>query len=272
MKLFKSKYKKAMAILLLGTLAFTQVSVYAYDSMCDDGENLYVPEVSNPSEECPEINWPKFPCPPFFPNIPDRPETPNNSGKPNTPDTPSHPEEPSIPEEPVKPEEQEVAHLPYIIGYEDGTFRAERAVTREEFATMVARLLLDGKSIDTISSFEDIKPNRYSNAYIGYLESLGIVQGYEDGTFRPFDSITTKEASAIIEKVQQIRNPKIRKATFFNGNETITRAEAVMTLNSVFERDCSDANIPNLFSDLQSDYWAYEDILFAAVEHGHVID
>lgn len=253
MKLFKSKYKKAMATLLLGALALAQVSVYAYDPMCEDEENLYVPEINIPSEDCPEINWPNFPCPPIFPN------------------TPEMPSEPEVPSEPGVQEPTEVAHLPYIIGYEDGTFRAERAVTREEFATMVARLLLEGKSTEVRSSFEDMPPNRYSNVYVGYLESLGIVQGYEDGTFRPFDAITTKEASAIIDKVQQIRNPKVRKATFFDNNQNITRAEAVMTLNSVFERECSDVNIPNLFSDLQSDYWAYEDILFAAVEHMHVI-
>lgn len=250
MKLFK--YKRAIVTFLIGTLAFSQVLVYAYDPMCDDEENLYVPEVNQPSQDCPEINWPEFPCPPFLPINPDKSE------------------EPSVPEEPSISEEKEVAHIPYIIGYEDGTFRAERAVTREEFATMVARLLLDGKPADILSSFEDIKPNRYSNVYVGYLESLGLVQGYEDGTFRPFEPITTKEASAIIDKVQQIRNPKMRQATFFDRDETITRVEAVMTLNSVFERDCSDADIPNLFSDLQSDYWAYEDILFAAVEHTHI--
>ncbi len=255
MKLFKSKYKKAIVACLISTLAFSQVLVYAYDPMCDDEENLYVPEINVPSQDCPEINWPEFPCPPFLPNKPEEPNIP---------------EQPSVPEEPSIPEEKEVAHIPYIIGYEDGTFRAERAVTREEFATMVGRLLLDGEATDILSSFEDIRPNRYSNVYVGYLESLGLVQRYEDGTFRPFDPITTKEASAIIDKVQQIRSPKMRQATFFDRNETITRAEAVMTLNSVFERDCSDADIPNLFSDLQNDYWAYEDILFAAVEHTHI--
>ncbi|MDA3733080.1 S-layer homology domain-containing protein [Niameybacter massiliensis] len=236
------KYKKVVATLILGALAITQVPAYAYETGCDDEENLYVPQPSQPDKECPDINWPSFPKPPVCPEVP---------------------------EPPTKPEEpKEIKHLPYIVGYEDGTFRAERAVTREEFATMVARLLLEGNEHGDLSSFEDIRPNRYSNAYVGYLESLGIVSGYADGTFRPFDAITKNEAQSMVEKIQQIR--KTRKVVTFNSDNTISRAEAVTALNSIFERDCSDAEIQNQFSDLESTHWAYNDILFAAVEHTHI--
>lgn len=223
-----------MAACLVSLFAVAQVPVYAYVNECEDEENLYVPQPTQPEGDRPQIEWPNFPTFPVIPEIP-----------------------------------CEVEHLPYIVGYEDGTFRAERAVTREEFGTMIARLLLEGKSTDILSSFDDIRPNRYSNAYIGYLESVGIVTGYEDGSFRPFDAITTQEATVMIEKVQKIR--KSNYANSFNADQTITRAEAVTTLNRVFERNCSDVKIPNLFSDLESNHWAYEEILFAAVEHTHTI-
>lgn len=240
------KYKKVVVTLILGALAITQIPAYAYEADCDDEENLYVPQPNKPDTEFPQITWPTLPKPPVCPEVP----------KP-----------PTSPEEPNKP--TEIKHLPYIVGYEDGTFRAERAVTREEFATMVARLLLEGNEHEDLSSFEDIRPNRYSNAYVGYLESLGIVSGYTDGKFRPFDALTTNEARNIIDKVQQIK--KTTKAVTFNGDNTISRAEAVTTLNSIFERECSDVAIPNQFSDLDGAHWAYEDILFAAVEHTHTV-
>jgi hypothetical protein len=53
----------------------------------------------------------------------------------------------------------------YIDGYEDGTFRPEQNVTREEFA----KLLVQTFGLDPIageSSFADVEPGRWSTPFI----------------------------------------------------------------------------------------------------------
>lgn len=249
-----NKINTLLCTALLGITMLVNTSLYAStnsNDYCDDPENIYVPE------------------------------------------------KPSKPEKPVKPEQSNITHIPYIKGYEDGTFRAERSVTREEIATMIARLLLDGKEPEENTSFEDISGTRYSNKYVGYLEKLGIVSGYEDGRFRPYEPVTRGEMASMIAKVQNLKGKSpqtysdlnanhwaaksieavsaagymngyvLEESRVFQADKYLTRAEAVTSLNKVFSRDCSDAKITNMFSDLTSSHWAYQDILFAAIEHTH---
>lgn len=250
----KAKKLKAMlGAILISTILLASMTTYAdmnstmrqdkkfiFNESCDDDENLYVPNK---------------------PSKPEKPELPNFPNKPNVPDKPEMPEGPEVPSKPV-------SHLPYIKGYEDGTFRAERPLTREEMATMIARLLLNGAEPDEEASFEDIAPTRYSNKYIGYLEKLGIVSGYSDGTFRPYESVTRSEFASMIIKVEAIQGKAAKRIEHYE-DKYLTRVEAVLALNEVFGRECSDAHIPNLFSDLDESNSAYNDILFAAVEHTH---
>ena len=247
----KAKKLKAMlGAVLISTILLASMTTYAdmnstmrqdkkiiFNESCDDDENLYVPNKPSKPEK-PEL--PSFPIFPNKPNVPEGPEVPS------------------------KP----VSHLPYIKGYEDGTFRAERPLTREEMATMIARLLLNGAEPDEEASFEDIAPTRYSNKYIGYLEKLGIVSGYSDGTFRPYESVTRSEFASMIIKVEAIQGKAAKRIEPYE-DKYLTRVEAVLALNEVFGRECSDAHIPNLFSDLDESNSAYNDILFAAVEHTH---
>ena len=250
------KLKAILGTILISTILLASMTTYAYtdstmrqdkkiifNTSCDDDENLYVPNKPSKPEK------PELPNCPIFPN------------KPNVPDKPEVPEGPEVPSKPV-------SHLPYIKGYEDGTFRAERPLTREEMATMIARLLLNGAEPDEEASFEDIAPTRYSNKYIGYLEKRGIVSGYSDGTFRPYESVTRSEFASMIIKVEAIQGKAAKRIAPYE-DKYLTRVEAVLALNEVFGRECSDAHIPNLFSDLDESNSAYNDILFAAVEHTH---
>lgn len=250
-----NKLKAVLGAVIISTTLLASMTTYAYtdsiicedeeiiyDESCNDKENVYVPEDCLPEQP----NKPEWPNLPIFPEKPNKPEVPN---------------EPELPSEPI-------VHLPYIKGYEDGTFRAERNVTREEIATMIARLLLNGTEPDTDTSFGDISETRYSNKYVGYLEKMGVVTGYSDGTFRPYEPITRSEMASMIERVERVQGKKATRIAPY-VDQYLTRVEAVFALNQVFARDCSDATIPNLFSDLEESYWAYDQILFAAVEHVH---
>jgi len=84
-----------------------------------------------------------------------------------------------------------------ISGYEDGTFRAENPVTRAEFATMI----LKSKGIKTTQGisnpFSDVEGHWAKDIILTAYQN-GIIKGYQDGTFRPNDTVTLAEVCAMI--------------------------------------------------------------------------
>lgn len=92
-----------------------------------------------------------------------------------------------------------------INGYEDGTFKPEQNVTRAEFTAMLMRTLGYGsegsKSAEGLP-FTDIDDNdssiNWSIPNINTAYSMGIINGYEDNTFRPNANVAYEEAIKMI--------------------------------------------------------------------------
>lgn len=83
-------------------------------------------------------------------------------------------------------------------GYEDGTFRPDTNITRAEFAAIASRF--DSSAAETDSGFTDIA-GHWAAAEISRAVSLGWIQGYEDGTFRPDQPITRAEVMTIVNRM-----------------------------------------------------------------------
>ena len=83
-----------------------------------------------------------------------------------------------------------------VSGYGDNTFRPDNVITRGEFAVIVSNALEKacGYNLNSSSAFFDVS-GHYSEIYICKLVSCGIVNGFEDGTFRPDESITRGQAA-----------------------------------------------------------------------------
>ena len=83
--------------------------------------------------------------------------------------------------------------LGVIDGYEDGSYQPDVVLSREEAAAIIARMKL-GDSADNLTAgsepFSDVSADRWSAGYIAYCVSEGVVDGFEDGTFRPDDELT----------------------------------------------------------------------------------
>lgn len=109
----------------------------------------------------------------------------------------------------VKPTEAPVINTeytkPYASGYDDGSFLPNNNITRGELAAMIARLSYGDDLPDGMyqASFPDVDSDAWFNKYIGYLEDKDVLSGYEDGTFRPMDTITRGEISAVIARAQR---------------------------------------------------------------------
>ena len=159
---------------------------------------------------------------------------------------PDEPDEPDIPPyiPPVEPEEPVYEpnwlntrdHFGYIIGYEDGTIRPDASITRAEVATIFFRLLTDearDKFWTETNSYSDVAETAWYNNAVSTLSRMGILGGYEDGTFRP--------------------------------NASITRAEFAKIAVSFFEYE--DISAENIFTDVAAGSW-YENFVAVAAKLG----
>ncbi len=86
-----------------------------------------------------------------------------------------------------------------VSGYGDGTFQAERQVTRAEFITMLIRALEIHEPVGVAMSFvdHDIIPD-WAKASVDLATRYSLIAGYPDGTFRPNQNVRRDEATAML--------------------------------------------------------------------------
>lgn len=131
-----------------------------------------------------------------------------------------------------------LANVGAITGCGDGTFQPGKAISRAEFVTILTGIY--GVNTSKGMPFSDVGRSWYYDA-VATAYANGWVSGYTDGTFRP--------------------------------DQTITRAEAVVILNSVLGRggDLSfvqaNAQAALHFTDITPGAWYYADVIEASVAH-----
>lgn len=97
------------------------------------------------------------------------------------------------------------AKLGVFEGYADGTAKPNAEVTRAEFAVILGRLFDLQPDLSKATEFKDIE-GHWGNDYIRTLASLGILNGYGDGSFKPNKNLTRQEAVVILTRVLNLRN------------------------------------------------------------------
>ncbi len=90
-----------------------------------------------------------------------------------------------------------------IGGYEDGTFRPDNNVTREEAAAMFQRAYqVNAHGLITFADSADI--SSWAQTSVTALVGSGVINGYEDGTFKPANSITRAEVVKILDGITAV--------------------------------------------------------------------
>ena len=236
--------------------------------------------------------------------------TPTDGGEPttggDTETTPVNPYRPPIrpPEDPDKPELNTEDHYAYIVGYEDGSVQPEGDITRAEVATIFFRLLTDESRNEYWSQtnpYSDVSADDWFNNAVSTLTNAGVLDGYEDGTFKPNGNITRAEFATItarfFEATYDGENlfPDIEghwaqdyineaaNAGIVNGYEDgtfrpqqyITRAEAVTMVNRTIERHPdADHLLDDMITwpDNPETAWYYEQIQEATNSHEYTMN
>jgi len=94
-----------------------------------------------------------------------------------------------------------------VDGTGQGLFRPDREITRAEFAAIVVRGL-GLRPENGTTPFSDVKPSDWYNGAVSTAYSYGLVDGLDDGTFRPNDKITREQAMVILSKAMAITGLK----------------------------------------------------------------
>ncbi|CAN7766095.1 Ig-like domain-containing protein [Paenibacillus sp. LjRoot153] len=90
-----------------------------------------------------------------------------------------------------------------ISGFENGLFKPEQNITRAEFAAIIVRGL--GLKLDKETTpFRDVNQNAWYHDAIQTAYSNGLVNGFEDGSFRPDDKITREQAMVMLFNAMRI--------------------------------------------------------------------
>lgn len=92
----------------------------------------------------------------------------------------------------------EAARLGLVQGYEDGSFRPERKVTRGEAAVLLARALKLPESRGEAGFADEQDIPAWARNGVTAAAALGLVHGYEDGSFRAGQPITRAELAVML--------------------------------------------------------------------------
>ena len=173
-------------------------------------------------------------------------------------------------------------HYAYIIGYGNNDVRPQNNITRAEVATIFFRLLTDETreaNMTKSNSYNDVKDGDWFCCAVSTLSKMGIIKGYEDGSFKPNDPISRAEFAAIAARFDPDGDKT--PATFFDvsshwakdeisiaanhgwikgyedgsfkPDQKITRAETMTLVNRVLNR------LPETKDDLHKDMKTWVD-------------
>ncbi len=194
-------------------------------------------------------------------------------------------------------------HFAYVIGYSDGLVHPEADITRAEVATIFFRLLdeeVRSEFMTRSNRFSDVNPDDWFNTAVSTMSALGIINGYPDGTFGPYDPISRAEFAAIAARFDAAAADRTANFTDIDGHwaaleisraaekgwvngytdgsfkpdQDITRAEAMALINRVLNRNPKDVAdlLPDMIiwpDNLDTKKWYYLDVQEATNSHDY---
>ena len=121
-----------------------------------------------------------------------------------------------------------------IAGYEDGTFQADKNITRAESATMIVAALnktADAKAAGSVTQFDDVN-DPSSNWAAGYV-NVGVANGYISGRtateFAPKDDVSFADMCTMLTRILGYGDYAESKGGYPNGYITAASSAGILT-------------------------------------------
>lgn len=118
----------------------------------------------------------------------------------------------------------------YISGYQDGTFLPDKTVTRAEFSKMINSAVKLTAVGTAKGDFSDVKSSDWYFNEVKKAENAGYITGYEDGSFRPSNSVTRQEAAVVLSRIVLPINERANINSFGDGDKIDTWATDAVTM------------------------------------------
>ena len=196
--------------------------------------------------------------------------------------------------------EEMLTHIAYLNGYPDNTIMAQGSITRAEVAAIFARLKVGEANIPTsTANYSDVNSSDWYAKYIVFVTDNKIMEGYEDGSFKPNDKITRAEFTAVVARYNSLADMtstfedvighwaagyigSVTSKGWINGypdgtfkpEKDISREEVATMVNKMLDRKVDKDGLNNLsiknFKDLDNSSWSYFDIVEASNSHKSV--
>ena len=115
----------------------------------------------------------------------------------------------------------------YISGTSERTFSPGDSITREEAAVILARNLMLQPAVGEDTSFSDSRElDEWSRGYVATAARYQLLNGYEDGSFRPKNPITRGEAAILMTRAigTPVQEAGVHELGSTWGNVTITES------------------------------------------------
>ena len=105
-------------------------------------------------------------------------------------------------------------------GTSETEFSPEYELNRATVVTILYRL--EGEpEVETADTFSDVEEGEWYTAAVEWAASVGIVNGYEDGTFAPKKAVTREQLAAIIYRYAEFKGITIAETTAELGEEAV---------------------------------------------------
>ncbi len=101
-------------------------------------------------------------------------------------------------------------------GVNDHSFAPDDPVTRGMVVTVLYRACGE-PPITGDSDFTDVPTGKYYSNAVVWAQSLGVVNGYNDGTYRPNDNVTREQLAAILYRFSQANHEDMAPGVSLNG-------------------------------------------------------
>jgi hypothetical protein len=184
------------------------------------------------------------------------------------------------------------AEAPYTEGVGNYSFAPNIPMTRLDVVKMVYNLMGEGKTYESALKLTDMPTDFSSANAVNFCTSRGIISGYEDNTFKPYNGITRAEFAVIINKAYALApNNSVNVSltdigthwgrTYitiavqnniisgyedktFKPDRQVTRAEAVTMTALASKRTLAPLGTAQ-FTDVAPTDWFYQFIMNAAI-------
>jgi len=143
-----------------------------------------------------------------------------------------------------------------VQGYPEGTYQPLLIVTRDQMAVYIARALAGGSVPDpqcTTPPFPDVPCDFWARKHIVYCVEQNVVEGYDDGYYRPTEVVTRDQVAVYIARSIATPRSEAGLAGYVPSNP----------------RNFPDVPPTGCGDDGTEPFWAYKHIEYC-VEHGVV--